>query len=149
MGCASKQPAPPVVKPVDPILLKLTESADRVAQAAAQSALIQSAALSKTRRTSPYAFDLKKLPKELREPLRLEQPYFGELSKFLESIAVTIDYDLREMGKKPSLPILITMNDVSKPVAEIVADAGFQGNTRALVTLEPRKRLIVIEYSGH
>jgi defect-in-organelle-trafficking protein DotD len=129
-GCqitGSTTPAP--VTTVNPIMAKIAESAERTAAALTRLAEIENA-----KTTPPVALpDVAALPQELAQPVSLL--WDGPIEPLVQSLARQAGYAYRVIGAPPSLSIVVRVTADNKPLAHILADAGYQAGTRATVRI--------------
>jgi len=145
-GCAAT-PQQPLMTFGDPAVEALNDSAQRVARAAEQAALAESAKNSPDRVTQVYGIDLQGLPPELRDPLLLEGGFHGELETFLLSLAGAIGWERPIIfGEKSAAPLLVTMSEQRRPAIYWFADAGYQIGNKADVVVNPDLKQVILTY---
>lgn len=133
----------------DPAVQLLNESALRIARASEQAALAKSIYNSNNGVTQEYKIDLKKLPKELRDPILLEGGFNGELEIFLRSLTDAIGWENPVvLGQKPSVPYIVSFAEQRRPPAQWIADAGFQADAVADVAINVSLKQVVLRYKS-
>jgi defect-in-organelle-trafficking protein DotD len=70
----------------------------------------------------------------------------GPIEPLLKKIAAASHYRVRVIGKKPSIPAIITINMNDVPLAEILRNATYQVHKKASVKVYPSKKVIELRY---
>lgn len=70
----------------------------------------------------------------------------GPIEPLLNRIAKASHYKLRVLGRKPAIPILVTINANNVPLADILRNAKFQSEKKANITLYPATKIIELRY---
>ena len=70
----------------------------------------------------------------------------GPIEPLLKRIAFMCDYKLRIIGRRPAIPILVTISAQNTPVGYILRDANFQAATKANVNVFPAIHVIELRY---
>ncbi len=72
----------------------------------------------------------------------------GPVKPLLLKIAQATGYQLNVIGKKPAIPVLVSLDMHNVPIADILRNAIYQVVTKANVVVYPNKRLIELRYRG-
>jgi len=70
----------------------------------------------------------------------------GPVESLVQQLAQAVKYQVRILGVKPSIPILVTLSERNVPVADILRDAAFQCGQRAELVVLPDSKVIEIRY---
>lgn len=73
----------------------------------------------------------------------------GPVEPVLQKIAVSTHYQLRVIGRKPIIPVFISVDVNNEPIADILRDITYQVVTKATIALYPRSRTIELRYHGN
>ncbi|GEM_PF-292644 len=73
----------------------------------------------------------------------------GPVQPVLKKIAQATNYKLRVIGKKPALPVLISLNVKNKPIADILRNITYQVVMKANIAVYPKSRTIELRYHGN
>jgi defect-in-organelle-trafficking protein DotD len=120
---------------------------DLLGQSAKRSAAAQETlAMIERTRTKPTAspIDETGLPPDLKRPTTMDWSGPGEDA--VRQIARLIGYEFRTTGNKPSVPPMIEVSFVDKPVAKALEDIGLQVQPSAQVVVDPNVRRIEFRY---
>ncbi len=96
--------------------------------------------------------------KKIQKPLNARMTGMGHLASvnwtgpvepLLKKIAQATNYRIRTIGKKPAIPVLISVNMRNQPVAAILRNVIYQIVTKASVAVYPKYRTIEVRYHGN
>lgn len=73
----------------------------------------------------------------------------GPVQPVLKKIAQATNYQLRVIGRKPALPVLISLNVKNKPIADILRNITYQVVMKANIAVYPKSRTIELRYHGN
>lgn len=73
----------------------------------------------------------------------------GPVQPVLEKIAQATHYHLRVIGKKPTLPVLVSLNAHNRPIADILRNILYQVVLKADIAVYPTSRTIELRYHGN
>jgi len=139
MGCTKSYQSDLVTDEVDPIVVRLEQSAEDASKALKTLAMVSQA------RTKPA--DIKepeKLPAELKR--RLTLAWTGPAEFLLEVLAKEVGYSFDTYGRAPVSPIIARIKVDRKPAYKILKDVGFQMGDRGVLHIEPYARSIELRY---
>lgn len=121
--------------------IKLAEAADSINKSLISLAQYEQADL------PPSA--LKCLPEGdyLNMPQSVSIDWSGPIEPLLKRIAAASNYNLRVLGVKPAVPVMVTLSAHDTPMAQVVRDTAFQAMTKAQVVVYPAKHLIELRYA--
>ena len=85
-------------------------------------------------------------PKRLGMTQPTSLDWNGPLEPLLKKIAEASHYKLRIIGKKPGIPIIITLREKDKPMAEIVRNVQYQSEPNATIVLFPGSKTMELRY---
>lgn len=143
-GCAAKQP---VKVQVDPAVVKLSEAADEISRAYQMLSYAESAQVTEDAAGRDMDYEITDFPAKWQDKFVLEDDFYGELEPFLRGLSRLADYDEPQIiGRRPVVPVTVTLNRDKKALAEFLIDASYQAGSRAMVTLDPDKSRLLITY---
>ena len=70
----------------------------------------------------------------------------GPIQPLIAQIASATNYKMKVLGKKPSIPVIVKINEHNTPVGNILQNAGLQAKDRAQVVVFPSTRTIELRY---
>lgn len=73
----------------------------------------------------------------------------GPVEPVLEKIADVSHYKLHVIGRKPVIPVFISISVNNQPVADILRDITYQVVMKADIALYPKARVIELRYHGN
>jgi len=97
-------------------------------------------------------------PQKLRRPFNPQAigmsklasiSWTGPVKPLLAKIAQATNYKLRVIGKKPNLPVLVSLNIHNKPIADILRNVTYQVVMKANIAVYPKSRTIELRYHGN
>jgi len=71
----------------------------------------------------------------------------GPIEPIVSRIASASDYELVILGRKPSIPVLVSINVHDTPLATIIRDIDYQAKERATIEIYPAKKRIELRYT--
>jgi len=97
-------------------------------------------------------------PKKLQKPFNPQAvgmskiasiSWTGPVQPVLKKIAQATRYRLRVIGKKPALPVIVSLNMHNKPIADILRNVTYQIVMKANIAVYPKSRTIELRYHGN
>lgn len=97
-------------------------------------------------------------PKKLQKPFnpqtigmgkRASISWTGPVEPVLRKIAQATHYRLRVIGKKPVIPVFISLDIRNQPIATILRNIMYQVVMRANIAIYPKSRVIELRYNGN
>lgn len=73
----------------------------------------------------------------------------GPVQPLLKQIAKATNYNLSVIGRKPSLPVLVSLNINNQPIATILRDVAYQIVMKANIAVYPKTHIIELRYHGN
>lgn len=71
----------------------------------------------------------------------------GPVEPLIQQIARTANYRVNVLGVPPAIPVLITIYDRNRMLADVLRDVGYQCGRRATVVVYPESRVIELRYA--
>ena len=71
----------------------------------------------------------------------------GPVEPLVRQIAKAAHYRVRILGNAPAIPILVTVYDKNRMLADVLRDVGYQCGRRAEVVIFPESRVIELRYA--
>jgi len=137
-GCAST----PTKPNRDLAEIKLTEAATSVSQSLQQLAEIEQA----VHPDNHYVTPPDPMTYGMAAPASVD--WTGPVDTLVKRLASVTGYRLDIMGKKPAVPVIVTIHAKNTPVGNILRDAGFQCGKRANIVVYPSRKLIELRYAA-
>jgi len=78
---------------------------------------------------------------------RINLDWSGPIEPLLNKIATMTEYQVKVLGNKPAIPVLISITARDRMVADIIKDTGLQAGTRADLVVYPLSRVIELRYA--
>ena len=70
----------------------------------------------------------------------------GPVEPLLKQLAKASNYKIRVLGKRPAIPVLITVNKNNATLAEIMRDIMYQAGKQANIQIYPKSHIIELRY---
>lgn len=73
--------------------------------------------------------------------------YAGPIGPLLDKIGKMAQYQVKVLGPTPAVPVIVSVHGKSRPLAELLKDAGLQLGERGDVVVYPQNRIIELRYT--
>ncbi len=73
--------------------------------------------------------------------------WVGPIEPLLTKLANITHYQVKTLGKKPTIPIIVSINQQHSIVADILKNASLQAGKRAEIVVFPANRIIELRYA--
>lgn len=73
----------------------------------------------------------------------------GPVEPVVRQIAKASHYRVRVLGTAPAIPVLVTVYDKNRMIADILRDVAYQCGRRAAIIVFPESRVIELRYAKH
>ncbi len=70
----------------------------------------------------------------------------GPIEPLIKRLAKASHYTFKKLGRKPAIPIIVTINTKNTPMGDILRDAAFQAHSKADVLVFPKRHVIEVRY---
>ena len=140
-ACAPPMPEKPDIVP-DSASIKLAEAARSVSHSLQKLGRISAAAAPQQHISEPPH------PASYGMGALASVDWAGPIEPLIEQITQATGYQLRVLGVKPAIPVLVSINARKKPFADILRDAGYQAGTKATVVVFPSTRIVELRYAS-
>lgn len=87
-----------------------------------------------------------KNPKAIGMAQETSLDWTGPIEPLLEKIASASHYKLSVLGKKPAIPVIVSINETNVPLAEILRNATYQVEKKADISVYPSRKTIELRY---
>ncbi len=124
----------------DDAAIKLAEAARSVSQSLNELKIIEKA-------SNPPEKPLPYPTSSGLEKIVASVDWSGPMEPLLERIAKLANYRLSILGRRPSIPILVTIASQDTPLADIVRNADLQAGTKANIAVYPGIHVIELRYA--
>lgn len=71
----------------------------------------------------------------------------GPVEPLIQQIARSANYRVSVLGVPPAIPVLVTIYDKNRMLADVLRDVGYQCGRRATVVVYPESRTIELRYA--
>lgn len=71
----------------------------------------------------------------------------GPVEPLVRQIAAAANYRVRILGRPPAIPVLVTVYDKNRMLADVLRDVGYQCGRRASIIVFPESRVIELQYA--
>lgn len=71
----------------------------------------------------------------------------GPVEPLVKQVAKAANYRVRVLGQPPAIPVIVTLNDKNRMLADVLADIGYQCGRRASVIVYPESRVVELRYA--
>jgi defect-in-organelle-trafficking protein DotD len=71
----------------------------------------------------------------------------GPVEPLIRELGKASNYRVRVLGTAPSIPVLVTIYDKNRMLADVLRDVGYQCGRRAAVVIYPESRVIELRYA--
>lgn len=138
-GCATQEPVPnPPLS--DDAGIKLAEAAASVSRSLAELARVQSTV---SQHQGKNLVD----PSAMGLHGTASIDWSGPIEPLVKRISTASHFRLRVIGRKPAIPVIITLVTKDAPIANIVRDIDFQAGSRAHIAVYARRKIIELRYA--
>ncbi len=132
--------SPQIVASPDTVSAMLAESADR-----ASSALESLAAVERARTPATSMSPLGNVPAELRRTITVN--WVGPIEPIAKTLADRAGYGFLELGNKPAIPVVVSIDAENSRVVDVLRDIGLQLGMRGDVKVDAQTRMVEIYYA--
>jgi defect in organelle trafficking protein DotD len=120
---------------------RLVESADSVRNSLNQLAQVEIAAQPKSK------FELSnKNQYQITADKKASVDWTGPAEPILRKIAASANYKLRVIGKKPPIPVLVTIKAKNTYISDIIRDISYQADNKAKIAVYNKNHTIELRY---
>ncbi len=71
----------------------------------------------------------------------------GPVEPLVRQVARAANYRVRVLGQPPAIPVIVTLYDKNRMLADVLSDIGYQCGRRASVIVYPESRVIELRYA--
>jgi defect-in-organelle-trafficking protein DotD len=71
----------------------------------------------------------------------------GPVEPLVKQLAQAANYKVRILGTQPAIPVLVTIYDKNRMLADVLRDVGYQCGQRAVVVVYPESRVVELRYA--
>ena len=124
----------------DDAAIKLTEAATSISQSLTDLKAIEKASIPPVNNKQlpyPTSYDMSQIA---------SVDWSGPIEPLLQRIASVSGYKLRTIGRRPAIPVLVSIDARNTPISYIIRDANFQAGTKATVNVYPAIKIIELRY---
>jgi len=141
VGCSSTPPKKPAPAAPDPALLAIKAATQDI-----QHSWDRLARQQQSDGPPPRAFPEPTPNSELS--LEVDLDFVGPIETLAQYLGKKVGYEVRIVGGRPTVPVMINVNVEGWRVYDVLVTAGLQGGTQAGIVLKPNKRIIQVVYPG-
>jgi len=141
VGCSTTFKKPPMNNPSDDATIKLAEAAVSVSDSMLEMARVEKVI------TPPHRDNTLTIPNAYNLQARATIDWSGPIEELTARIAKAAHFKLRVLGNSPSIPILISLTNKDKSLAEILRDIDYQSGKKAYIHVYPNTQVIELRYA--
>ena len=142
MGCHSTiSKKPPINDPSDDATIKLAEAAASISNTLDEVARVEKVIkppLKNNKLTIPDAYSLHS---------RASVDWSGPIEELAARVANAAHYQFHVLGKRPSIPILISITAEDESLTELLRDIDYQAGIRADIYVFPNRQMVELRYA--
>lgn len=143
-GCATQNyRKPPYNAPSDDASIKLAEAANAVSDSMLQMARTEKVL------TPPHRDNTMTIPSSTTLQTHASVDWSGPIAEVTERVAKAAHYQVRVLGRAPSIPILVSLNMQDKSLAEILRNIDYQAGQKAFIHVYPNSQVVELRYANH
>lgn len=120
--------------------MRLAEAADR-----ATKSLEVLASVEKSRSPAPIVDKLDNVPAELMRTVTVQ--WVGPIGPLAQRLADRAGYRFNEIGARPPVALIVSVDAVNRPVIDVLRDAALQLGGRATMVVDGTQRLVEVRYA--
>lgn len=140
-GCTTTYKKPPVNQPSDDASIKLAEAAVSVSDSMLEMAKVEKNIL------PPKKDNILTIPNAYNLQARASVDWSGPIEELTERIAHAAHFKLRVLGRKPAIPVLISLTSKEESLAEILRDIDYQAGKKAHIHVYPNSKVVELRYA--
>ena len=141
-GCsASMHKKPPYNEPSDDATIKLAEAANSVSDSMMAMAKVEKVIMPANKDnvlTIPNAYNLQ---------ARASIDWSGPIEELTARVADAAHFHIRVLGKRPALPVLVSLDVKDQSLAEILRDIDYQAGDKASIHVYPNSQVVELRYA--
>ena len=142
VGLETREPALVVEEgPEDAVALRLAAAAGRAEEALGRLSRIEAS-------DAPveWSAPAELVPDELMAPVSID--WTGPVAELASRLAALAGYEFVVVGAPPVQPVIVDVHARDRPLIAVFRETGFQAGTRALVTVDARRRIVEVVHRG-
>lgn len=141
-ACHKAPPTIPEEQETHDAYVTLAEAADSVSHSLTQLGATEQAAyppINVTEPPNPSSYGME-IPSSI--------DWSGPVEPLVQQIANATNYQLKILGSRPSIPIIVSISAKNTPMGDILRDVGYQCGKHAQIILYPSRRIIELRYAN-
>jgi defect-in-organelle-trafficking protein DotD len=140
-SCGGTFIKPPVNNPSDDATIKLAEAAVSVSDSMLEMARIEKVII------PPHKDNTLTIPNAYNLQARASVDWSGPIEELTARIAKASHFRLHVLGKRPSIPILISLSVKDKSLVEILRDIDYQSGKKASIHVYSNSQVVELRYA--
>jgi len=142
VACASTTyKKPPYNAPSNDATIKLAEAATSVSNSMLEMARVEKVV------TPPRIDNIQTIPSTRGLLEHASVDWSGPIGELTERLAKAADLHLRVLGHPPAIPVLVSLNQADRPIAELLRDIDYQAGNKASIHVYPNSQVIELRYA--
>lgn len=143
MGCQSTTyKKPPVNEPSTDATIQLAEAAVSVSDSIHEMATVEKIM------TPPPKYNTHTIPNIFAFQGRASIDWSGPIEELVERITRTAHYHFLTIGKRPTIPILVSLTVKDETLVDILRNIDYQAGNKASIIVNPRRHLVELRYAN-
>ncbi len=140
-ACATTYKKPPVNHPSDDASIKLAEAANSISDSMLEMTRVEKTIV------PPSQDNTLTIPNDYNLQARASVDWSGPIEELTLRIAKAAHFKLRVLGRKPAVPVLISLASKDESLAEILRDIDYQAAKRASLHVYPNSKVVELRYA--
>lgn len=132
---------PPANNPSDDATIKLAEAAVSVSDSMHEMARIEKVV------TPPHKDNTLTIPNAYNLQARASVDWSGPIEELTARIAKAAHFKVRTLGRRPAIPVLISITIKDQSLAEILRNIDYQAGKKADIHVYPNSQVVELRYA--
>lgn len=132
---------PPYNAPSNDATIKLAEAATSVSNSMLEMARVEKVV------TPPHVDNIETIPMTRNLLAHASVDWSGPIGELAERLAKAADLRLRVLGHPPAIPVLVSLNQADRSIAELLRDIDYQAGNKASIHVYPNSQVVELRYA--
>jgi len=140
-ACSSVFKKPPYNAPSNDATIKLAEAAVSVSNSMLEMARVEKVV------TPPRVNNIQTIPSTRGLLEHASVDWSGPIGELTERLAKAADLKLHVLGHPPAIPVLVSLDQADRSIAELLRDIDYQAGNKASIHVYPNSQVIELRYA--
>jgi defect in organelle trafficking protein DotD len=132
---------PPYNAPSNDATIKLAEAAVSVSNSMLEMARVEKVV------TPPRVDNMQTIPMTRSLLAHASVDWSGPIGELAERLAKAADLRLRVLGHAPAIPVLVSLDQADRSIAELLRDIDYQAGNKASIHVYPNSQVVELRYA--